>query len=131
MELVCVKNQGIGLSAVQVGVPYNLFLINDSKIEYFVNCSYTGLSNDKIISVEGCLSLPLMAGNQKIGYRQFEVERYKQVEITGQQLIVGKELRLQDFKEVCGGIRAVVFQHEIDHANSILITKGKEIFKIC
>ena len=53
MEAVCEKEKGIGLSAVQVGVPLNFFVINynhfskDNQYRYFANCVYTPLTDEK------------------------------------------------------------------------------------
>jgi len=126
MEVICDKNDGIGLSAVQIGIPWKLFIIKKNRhFEYYVNCEYEG-SGDKIKSLEGCLSLR----NEKKEFRRFEVERFQTVKIKGKQLIVSgmPSLVLQDVDRVEKDLYAVVFQHEIDHSRDILIsTIGREI----
>lgn len=130
MERVCVDNQGIGLSAVQVGIPWKLFIINrDGVFEYYLNCEYVGFG-DKSKSIEGCLSLRTDDGN----FRRFELERYPVVAIKGKQLKVSNtpSLVLEDVARAENGIIAVVMQHEIDHQNDILISDiGKEILLSC
>lgn len=115
----CTSQLGIGINAVQVGIPYNLYLVrNFDKYRIFVNCSYSPVKNDKHKSVEGCLSIR----NEKGQIRVFEVDRYFSVRIVGKELIDGK---LVDVDFVSGN---VVHQHELDHSLNILISQiGKEI----
>lgn len=39
MADVCKKNHGIGLAAVQVGIPWKLFVIDHKRPRYYVNLS--------------------------------------------------------------------------------------------
>jgi peptide deformylase len=126
LEVICEKNNGIGLSAVQVGIPWKLFIIKRNRhYEYYVNCDYEG-SGEKLKSLEGCLSIK----KENNEYRRFEVERYSLVKITGKQLIVSgtPSLILQDVNTTEKELYSIVFQHEIDHSRDILIsTIGREI----
>lgn len=126
MERICVDNQGIGLSAVQVGIPWKLFIINrDGVFEYYLNCEYVGFG-DKSKSIEGCLSLRSDDGN----FRRFELERFPVIAISGKQLKISSSpsLVLEDVSRAESGMMAVVMQHEIDHQRDILISDiGKEI----
>lgn len=126
MEKICIDNKGIGLSAVQVGIPWKLFIVQrDDKFEYFLNCEYSGLG-EKAKSIEGCLSLRNEQGN----YRRFELERFPLALIKGKQLKVSSSpsLILEDISVLEKDIMAVVFQHEIDHQSGILISNiGKEL----
>ncbi len=127
MEQLCFSSKGVGLSAVQVGVPYNVFIaLKDVRFEYFVNCSYQGIG-EKINSLEGCLSLR----NQDGSLRNFEVQRFSKIHIKGKKLIVQKEdptLSLIDVDEELSGFQCIICQHEIDHAHGKLISDlGKEI----
>jgi peptide deformylase len=133
MEQVCHDQNGVGLSAVQVGIPWKLFVIcADSyskfdppeKYGYFVNCDYIGIG-DKVLSMEGCLSLRDEAKN----LRRFQVERFKKIRLFGKKLIVTKTLSLVDIDvEIDIQQQSIVFQHEIDHHNDILISNiGKEV----
>lgn len=126
MEKICMDNEGIGLSAVQIGIPWNLFIIRRGRqFEYYVNCSYEGKGN-KIKSIEGCLSLR----NEDGTFRRFEVERFEKARITGKQVLVSgmPSLLLQDVDSEEHGLYSIVFQHEIDHSKDILISQiGREM----
>lgn len=133
MECVCAANNGIGLSAVQVGLPWDMFIIHrpskksyPADFEYYALCKYAG-SGDKMKSIEGCLSLTAEDGS----VRRFEVERYGEVVVSGKRLLMsedGQYAYLEDFESTEGGYYAVVFQHEIDHSKGVLISHiGKEV----
>lgn len=127
MEQLCDAQNGIGLSAVQVGIPWKLFVVQRGiGYEYYINCEYVGFG-EKGKSIEGCLSLRDKFGN----LRRFEVDRFSSVQIKGQQLIISPEspsLILEDVNRTESGLYSVVFQHEIDHQRNILISEiGKEI----
>lgn len=128
LENLCVEEDGIGLSAVQVGIPWKLFVVQrGSEFEYYLNCNYEGIGA-KFKSIEGCLSL-----RDKFGQlRRFEVDRYSKVRITGQQLKVSNSpsLILENIDRIEDDLYAVVFQHEIDHhfkREKMIDIVGKEI----
>ena len=127
MEKVCTDNHGIGLAAVQVGIPWNLFIVlRDDVYECYLNCDYTTIGNVKNKSLEGCLSLRKPDG----GLRRFEVERSPSILVKGQRLRVSDAtgLVLDDVNRIERGLYACVFAHEIDHGKGILISDiGKEI----
>lgn len=110
MELVCDANNGIGLSAVQIGLNWKLFIIRDKIYRYFVDCEYKPITQDKIVSFEGCLSLP---------GKFYLVNRWKSVKVSGWELVAEKRPILKPFTQE---ISSVVYQHEIDHHNNILIS---------
>ena len=127
MEVICEKEKGIGLSAVQVGVPLNFFIAKFSNsYRYFVNCKYMPISENKERCVEGCLSIKKANGE----FRHFEVDRFKNVKVQGKELLVDPILELVDFEFTpIEMLDAAVFQHEIDHASLITIDQiGKEVF---
>lgn len=128
LEDICVKQDGIGISAAQVGIPWKLFIIQrDTSFEYYVNCTYEGIGG-KFKSIEGCLSL-----RDKFGeLRRFEVERYSKVRITGKRLKISDSpsIILEDIDQIENDLYAVVFQHEIDHhfqREKMIDIIGKEI----
>lgn len=137
MQEICEKEDGIGLSAVQVGIPWKLFVIKampgssfetPNRYGYFINCGYEPLTiSKKIISTEGCLSLRTVSG----GIRQFEVERYDQIRVIGKKMTVYQGIDIKDVNFGCAVLgQSIVFQHEIDHHLGILISdKGKEIYE--
>jgi peptide deformylase len=113
MEAICTAQNGIGLSAVQVGIPWRLFIVQRGLgYEYYLNCEYNG-TGEKMKSVEGCLSLRDSLGN----LRRFEVDRYQTVTVKGKRLRISDSpsLVLEDVNMTEKDLYAVVFQHEIDH----------------
>ena len=129
MEEVCNKSNGIGLSAVQVGIPWKLFLVKnptDDSYGYYINCEYSPRGSEKIISTEGCLSL--VSGDNSP--RLFVVDRLKSIAVKGFELLDTGGLRVEPFeKDFEMSYENVVFQHEIDHQLGILISDiGKEVF---
>lgn len=130
MERACIKADGIGLSAVQVGVPLRLFVVKnlDGTFEHLANCSYENFSDSQIKrGIEGCLSLKNLDGTLK----RYWVNRSDKVEVTGSKISINDKgtLVLSDFKEVLTELDAIVYAHEIDHQDGILISDiGEEVF---
>ena len=135
MEAICDLSNGIGLSAVQVGVPWKLFIIKSdgsnplvpkNEYGYFANCNYEeATDSERIVSVEGCLSIRSQDGQ----LRFFQVERSKQIRIYGYKFNKDK-MCFEEVDQKLGAVeQGVVFQHEIDHHRGSLISDiGKEIF---
>ena len=120
MEDICKNKNGIGLSAVQAGIPYMAFIIFDAitkKPRHFVNCDYIPASYKKISSTEGCLSLAGAEGK----LREFVVKRYPKVGIVGKELILEPSPHIVDIDFLVDGQNAIVMQHEIDHQRGVLI----------
>lgn len=129
MQVVCEQQKGIGLSAVQVGIPWKLFIIKTSISEYnyFVDCEYTPTEEAKTItSLEGCLSIRSKEGD----LRYFEVNRYDKIRVTGQNLTFNNKIELKNIDFILDvSQKSIVFQHEIDHHLGKLISDiGKEVF---
>lgn len=126
MQIICEKEKGIGLSAVQVGVPLNFFVVNfHNNYRFFINCTYTPKTEEKEKYIEGCLSLKTLEGK----LRYFEVERFKDIVVKGKELIAETTLEIKDIEISLSDFYKIVFQHEIDHAFEILISQiGKEVF---
>lgn len=127
MAVTCHEEKGVGLSAVQVGIPWNFFVVKhqDGKFGFYVDCEYEPVEDVKSDSMEGCLSL--RGGEGQL--RMFRVERYQKVRVTGKKLVAEDVPVLKDVDEEFDGFYGVVFQHEIDHARGILISDfGKEVF---
>jgi peptide deformylase len=127
MEKLVDEENGAGLAAVQVGIPWAMFVTRlHNKVECYVGCKYSphGILTEKTKGIEGCLSLKR---NGKL--RSFEVDRWAKVRVTGQKLEIKDKPQLIPFKkDVDDPLTAIVFQHEIDHQNGILISDiGKEI----
>lgn len=121
MEGFCEQEGGVGLAAVQLGVPLNFFIVKfPDSYRYFLNCSYTSLDDSKQRCVEGCLSIKA---------RHFEVERFGKVLVEGKEIVLNKIFEIHNIRIEPQEIYSVIFQHEIDHANQITIDQiGKEVF---
>lgn len=120
MEQLCCQQQGAGLAAVQLGIPWKLFIVlsEDLRFRYFLNCRYEG-SGSKIWSLEGCLSLRTPEGK----LRKFDVPRWSKIRAIGQELIVSeKGLELKDIDIELKDTMGIIFQHESDHGDQILIS---------
>jgi len=102
---------GIGLAAIQVGVPRRVVTMDLAKKEeekaprVFINPEILWKSDEKAIYEEGCLSIPEF-------YE--EVERPAQVRVKYLDLD-GREQELE-----ASGLLATCLQHEIDHLNGVL-----------
>lgn len=105
---------GIGLAAVQVGVPRRIVTIDVSSREdenappsplYLINPEILTRSDELQVAEEGCLSIPEYFA---------EVERPAHVRVA----YVDQHGKLQELD--ADGILAVCLQHEIDHLDGTL-----------
>jgi peptide deformylase len=103
---------GIGLAAVQVGVPRRLLVIDASEDEeekqplYFVNPEIVSLGSEMHLHEEGCLSIPDV---------RVDIERPA-------SLIVCYTDREGERRELeATGLLATAIQHEINHLDGKLI----------
>ena len=122
LEAVCVREKGVGLCAVQIGLPDRMFVTRspDGSFRYFVNAKYEAVGDEKFTSCEGCLSLP---------GRAFLVPRHRVVRVIGTEMLVGEGVVFKevDFEER-DPLYTAVFQHEIDHCFGVLISEiGREV----
>lgn len=135
MESICNELDGVGLSAVQVGIPWNLFIVKsdgsnplvaEGQYGCFIDCNYEPVTDTELLdSMEGCLSVRSSRGR----LRYFHVERKKKIILKGFKLNIEK--MIYDIVECELGFaeQGVVYQHEIDHAQGTLISDiGQEIF---
>ena len=114
---------GVGLAAPQVNIPQQLAVIEyaegedeeeiedappkPKKLYVLINPEIIKASEEKVMGVEGCLSIPGIQG---------EVERHETIQIKGLNRY-GKPQKLK-----VDGWMARIFQHEIDHLNGVLFT---------
>ena len=102
--------KGIGLAAVQVGIPKRIIVIDLKKDEkknpmYFVNPIIKQKNSVNSIYEEGCLSVP----------NQFaEIERSNKCEVEYLDFNGKKQLLKAE------GLLATCIQHEVDHLEGIL-----------
>ncbi len=108
MQETIIKENGIGLSACQVGKNLRIFIIdkNYSQKCVFINPEIIKMSKKTELIEEGCLSLP----NSFV-----KIERAKSLKIKA------KDEKGKEFKIKAKGILARAIQHETDHLNGILI----------
>ena len=123
MAILCVKENGIGLSAVQTGIPWRLFIVRymsngKDSFRFFLNSRYTALADEKEKSLEGCLSIR----NAKGDFRHFQVDRFANIKVEGQELKTDPTLHLETLSLEPVDFYSKVFQHEIDHQNLVLIS---------
>ncbi len=115
---MCEKNTGIGLSAVQIGVPKRLCVARIAENWWnFINCEYEPIvEKGKRYNIEGCLSLPK---------QQYKVQRWNEVEVSGSSIMKiepdSGEISIHRFKIEFSDYASIVVQHELDHQNGILI----------
>lgn len=104
------QHEGVGLAAPQIAESKAIFVIDLSLIENdgqpmaIINPKIVGVNGESVLE-EGCLSVP--------GIRE-DVKRPEVIQVNYQDL----EGYLHE--EEISGLKARVFQHEIDHLNGIL-----------
>jgi peptide deformylase len=102
---------GIGLAAIQIGVPKRVVTMDLAKKDepkqpqVFINPEVVWASDEKATYEEGCLSIP--------EYYE-EVERPKAVKVR----YLDADLTPQEIE--VDGLMATCLQHEIDHTNGVL-----------
>jgi peptide deformylase len=102
---------GIGLAAIQIGVPQRLITMDLAKKEgppsprVFINPEILWSSEEKSSYEEGCLSIP---------------EYYEEVERPAKVRVRFTDLDGKVHEEEAEGLFATCIQHEIDHLNGVL-----------
>jgi peptide deformylase len=102
---------GIGLAAIQVGVPSRVIVMDLSKREaeaeprVFVNPEITWSSEENSLYEEGCLSIP---------------DVHEDVERPARVKIKYLDLEGKPHEEDAEGLFATCIQHEVDHVNGVL-----------
>ena len=113
---------GIGLAAVQIGVPKKIIVLDiargrdnePKKPMYFINPEIVSSSKNKVTYEEGCLSVP----GQFAEITRSDQCYIKYLDYNGQK----KELNAQ-------GLLATCIQHEMDHLKGILFIDYLSKFK--
>ena len=112
---------GVGLAAPQIGLSDRIIVIEyyereedeenedaPKKVWTVINPEIVKVSEETLLGVEGCLSIPGLVG---------EVERHAEVQVKGMNRH-GKPMKIK-----ARGWLARIFQHEIDHLNGVLFTE--------
>ena len=115
---------GVGLAAPQIGLSERIVVIEyfekvedeekedaPKKVWAVINPEIVNASDEKLMGVEGCLSIPGLVG---------EVERHAEVQVRALNRH-GKPMKIK-----AKGWLARIFQHEIDHLNGVLFTERAE-----
>lgn len=115
---------GVGLAAPQVGLAERVIVVEyfehepkdeeeeaeqelKKKVWAMLNPEIVKTSAEKVMGVEGCLSIPGLVG---------EVERFEAIQVKG------LNRRGQPMRVKAQGWLARIFQHEIDHLNGVVFT---------
>ena len=102
---------GIGLAAVQIGVPLRVVTMDlakkddEKEPQVFINPEITWVSEDKSAYDEGCLSIP---------------EYYEEVERPAKVRVKYSDLDGKQHEIEAEGLLATCLQHEIDHLTGVL-----------
>ena len=122
---------GVGLAAPQINISQQLAVIEydededeeenedappkPKKLYVIINPEIIKTSEEKVMGIEGCLSIPGLQG---------EVERHESIQVKALNRH-GSPVKLK-----VDGWMARIFQHEIDHLNGVLFTdKAARIWK--
>jgi peptide deformylase len=115
---------GVGLAAPQINIPQQLAVVEyaegeddeemeedappkPKKLYVLINPEIVKVSEEKVMGIEGCLSIPGLVG---------EVERHESIQVKALNRH-GSPVKLK-----VSGWMARIFQHEIDHLNGVLYT---------
>ena len=110
MDVIRVKNNGIGLAAPQVGLPYRAFVIGSARSPLFViNPIIEEYGDRKATMTEGCLSIP-----------GFKMDVVRPTKIKARWLSPSRK----ECAQMYVGMTARVYQHEMDHLNGVLINRS-------
>jgi peptide deformylase len=102
---------GIGLAAIQIGVPQRVVTMDLAKKnelkapQVFINPEVTWKADEKSTYEEGCLSIP---------------EYYEEVERPSAVRVKYLDLDGKPHEIEAAGLLATCLQHEIDHTNGVL-----------
>jgi peptide deformylase len=102
---------GIGLAAIQIGVPKRVIVMDlsregeDKQPRYFVNPEIVWASDDTAPYEEGCLSVP---------------EYFDEVERPSRVKLRYLNYQGEQVEEDADGLFAVCIQHEMDHLEGVL-----------
>lgn len=102
---------GVGLAAIQIGVPMRMVTMDVSKSDderqpmVLINPEITWASEEKRVYEEGCLSIP---------------EYYEEVERPDRVRFRYLNLQGEVVEQEADGLLATCVQHEIDHLNGVL-----------
>ena len=109
LEMKKRENNSQGIALNQLGILKRGFVINSNGIfKYYINPKVLEFNGKEFENKnEGCLSLN----------KRYNIKRFDKITVTDER----------NGKQILKGNEAVIFQHELDHINRILILDKKEI----
>lgn len=117
------RHKGIGLSANQIGLDVRACVINVKEPLVFINPRVVEVSEEQVMYMEQCLSLP------KTLKKPVKTVRRKEITLECDNLgtvVFSPDSdnweTPNDFWNDMGMLETVVIQHELDHLDGILIT---------
>jgi peptide deformylase len=120
---------GVGLSANQIGIDKRVCIINVKDPLILVNPVITEYSQDSVVYMEGCLSIPNTLRKPKSTIRAKSIT--VKTDNLGELVFSADKEEYKNFNDVMsdtGLLECVTAQHEIDHLNGILITDKRRIY---
>ncbi|HRY60092.1 MAG TPA: peptide deformylase [Patescibacteria group bacterium] len=106
MKKIMKENKGVGISAIQVGVPVRMLVVkNCGQDMIFINPDIIRMSRHEVVYSEGCLSFPEV-------FR--EISRPEKIKVKA------KNENFEDLEIEAEGLVARTLEHEIDHLNGIV-----------
>lgn len=117
LETVMEEYKGVGISAIQIGLPYRVFLAGYPEPEVFINPKVLERSSYMKSDFEGCLSCPgVMVRVKRSSYIVLEYTSIRE------EKFVKIKRKFKDFE-------ARVVQHELDHLNGFLIEDRGKVYR--
>lgn len=108
-------NNGLGIAAPQIGMPYRVFAMMASSIIVCFNPRIIDVSTEQVLLEEGCLSYPGLL---------VKVKRPKKIKVRYEEPNGDTVTKIWD------GMTARVFQHELNHLDGIChINKANKFHK--
>ncbi len=104
---VMIKQNGIGLAANQIGLPYRVFALKSNPVLVCFNPRIVDAGTVKTVLDEGCLTFPGLF----VKVARPDIIKVRYFEPNG-NVVTTK----------FSGMTAHIFQHELDHLNGVLMT---------
>lgn len=116
------NTHGVGLSAIQIGIPIRIFIINANldNIDFhfsgiFINPKILKEEGPIVKNTEGCLSIPQLNAM---------VDRFSKIKLYW------LDENWEENKEEFTGMKSIIIQHEFDHLEGILyVDKVNQMWK--
>lgn len=102
-----ISNDGLGLAAPQIGLPYRVCIINANPLICMFNPRIVSTGIEQVKLEEGCLTFPGLI---------LSINRPKVIRVR--YTLPNRETLTQDYI----GMTARIIQHETDHLNGVLFT---------